>query len=1163
MRRFHRHLRFMKIPVLLLMIGLIHTVAPFVYSQTTRLSFDLKDVTVKDVLDEIESNSEYYFLYSTKLIDVDRRISIRVKNEKISPILEELFRGENVQHYIMDGHIILSPNDYRAKKPDKVQVQNVREQDQIITGKVTDESGQPIPGVNVVVKGTFIGTTTGKNGNYILEVHGGDTLVFSFVGYKDESIEANGQQVINVILDVVATELEEVVAIGYGFKRKVNLTGAVDQVSASSLETRALGSVVDALQGNSANVIIGVTGYGGEPGRIKDLNIRGIGTLTGGGGKPYILVDGMPMEINDVDPRDIESISILKDAAASAVYGARAAYGVVLITTKQGKGRKRPVNLSYHAHVGWAHPTRIPDMTTSVNAARLQNYALENLGKAPQFDQEYMDKLQAYIDGKITDETYEDPNNPGHWPYYTYGYANNNHPKIFWDNWAMRQKHNLNISGTTEPINYYLSGGYYDEDGMLTWGDEYFKRYNFMANIDVNLKKWISLNLNSKYINSYQRRPKPGKGQDAWTMWFHTYNLPPSYPIYAPTGDIINHDARELEFGGKENHEENNLWLKIGSVIEPIKDWKTHISYIWNHSGNRIGIHEKSIGYPRVDGSLSEWRYPIPAYIEEYGEVLYNMFNMRTSYERTVGEHNFFAMVGFEREYHESRGLWGKKTGLITDNVTSISTATGEIYIDDWWSHWSTQGVFMRVSYNYHEKYLMEFNARYDGSSRFENARTQWGFFPSASVGYNISRESFWDPVEDLISLNFFKIRASYGSLGNQNVPNYLYMPILPVVRNLDWIFGDEKPDYTLTPDLISPSLTWETVNTVNFGYDAGLFSNRLYMNFDWFRRRTLNMLGPSEDLPAVLGTSPPQANNAELETEGFELKISWEGHITHEFNYSLKFILGDNKTTIVKYNNPTGYLGSWYKGQVYGDIWGYETVGFFQAGETVDDHADQNAIYNRWQAGDIKYKDLNEDGKIDWGDNTLENHGDLKIIGNDQPRYHFGFLSGMDYKGFDFKVFFQGVGKRDFMFPSGTTGNIFWGLGGKSGFNKQFFGVPQQDYWTPEGADHGGGPDAYFPRPYYGKEHLKNNEPQTKYLQNAAYIRLKNIELGYTIPQSLSRKMKINRARIYLSGENALLFTKMIETVDPENLEKLYWAGHGKTYPLPKLFSIGVNVDF
>lgn len=1033
-----------------------------------------------------------------------------------------------------------------------------------VEGTVVDQDGEPLIGVNIQVKGTNMGASTDIDGKFTLDdIDENAVLVVSYIGYQTQEVPVAGKSNLSIVLLSDSQLLDEVVVVGYGTQKKVNLTGSVSIVDGEDLEGRGLSSAVEALQGTSANLNMVNSGLGEEPGtKNKSINIRGIGTLTGGGGAPYVLVDGMPMDINDVDPANIQSVSVLKDASASAIYGARAAYGVILITTKQGNSNQN-ITASYSTTFSWANPTILPNSAPSIDVAIAENVANQNSGKPVLYSEEYLNRIRAYLNGDITDETIPRLDDPNQWGHHAAngGHANNDMLHLFWDNWALRQNHNLNFQGGTEYLDFFASAGYYDEGGMMTWGDENFKKYNFSANINTNVTKWLKLNFMAKYIRRDVQQPRLPKGDDRRYAWRFASVVEPMTPLYSPDGEIIMHAARELVLGGRVNTNENNFWLKWGGTIEPIKDWKLHFNYVWNNIGSQSNTHNKTIYYPYVaEGEYFAWRYTNPSFTENYIGEDYNLINIRSGYQKSISNHNFGVLLGYEQEYKVNKGITGTKAGLVSNNVPSIRTGLGAVDLDGIWNHWATQGVFVRGNYNYSEKYIFEFNARYDGSSRFENAKTKWGFFPSGSVGYVISKEPFWLPIENTISMNFLKLRASYGTLGNQNVPNYSYIPILKINPNLEWEFGDSRPSYTLPPGIINRALTWEEATTINIGIDASFFDNRMDLNFDWFSRATTNMYGPAEELPSVLGTSPSLRNNAELNTKGFDLSVSWRGMISNNLDYSVKLILGDNKSTVVHYQNPTNYIYGWYEGQKVGDIWGYETEGFFISESDVEDHADQSALFNKWQPGDIKYQDLNGDGKINWGNNTLDNHGDLKIIGNNNPRYQFGFLTKLDYNSFDFSVFLQGVAKRDF-YITNSYGNTFFGFRGDSRFNSIF--EEHLDYWTPEGSDYGGGVDAYYPRPYGSTEHFKNTKPQTKYLQNAAYLRLRNIQVGYTISNILPERLNISKARVFLTGRNILTFSSL-KFLDPESLvEDTESYGTGSNYPYAKYYSVGLNIQF
>ena len=1141
--------RIMKITLFLIFLGVSQIFAEGSYAQSKKLTLNFENVKVEQILDEIENQSKFYFLYNKKLVNTDFKTSANFSNKKIFEVLDQLFSDRGIAYQVIENQIVLIPEKYKAE--------NSQQQNEV-TGTVTDaKTGEPLPGVNITVQGTSTGTVTDANGEYSIAVENPEeaTLLFSFVGYQEKTVEVNEREEINVPLRQQTQELEEVVAVGYGSKEKVNLTGSVSQVGSEQLDNRPIGSMSDALQGTSANLNISTTGLGGEPGASKDINIRGVGTLTGNGGEPYVLVDGMPMDLSNVDPNDIKSVSVLKDAAASAIYGARAPYGVILIQTKQGE-RGSDFTVEYSNNIAWSTPTNIPEQANSLKTAKYLNYANKNVGAAPFIDQETMDLIRDHINGEIDTETRENPDNPNRWTRYYNGHANNDWPDLYYDNWALRQKHNLSLSGGTENTNYYLSAGLYDQEGQMNWGGEYHKRYNITGNVSTDVNDWITVDFNTKYTRNRTRYPKAWGGYDRTVMWHQIMREQPMNPLKSPDGEIINENVKRLKEGGKNLVGRDDLWLKLGGVLEPIEGWKTHINYTWNREYVRETDHDKQVTGHRPNGEPYVVAYPITSFSESYDNNKYQLLNIRSSYEKSLGHHNLMAMVGYEEEYKEFTGMSGSKDNLVTDAVPSISTATGKKQVDDSWSHWATQGIFMRASYNFQEKYLVEFNARYDGSSRFENAESKWGFFPSASVGYNISKEAFWDGIEEVTTMNNLKFRASYGALGNQDVSNYLYIPIMPVRTNLNWIMGDDRPVYTLTPDLISKNLTWETAKNLNLGIDAAFLDNQLNVTYDWYNRTTVDMFGPAEALPSVLGTSPPTKNNAELETKGFDLSVNWEDNITNDLSYDVKLTLSDNQSTVTKYNNPSGQLNTWYEGQKLGEIWGYETAGYFKEGETGDDWHDQTDFFSSWGPGDIKYKDQDGNEAITYGENTVEDPGDKKVIGNSRPRYQFGVSFGVDYKGFDFNMFWQGVGKRDMMFSSGS--NVFWGLTGGKWQNSYF--EPHMNYWTPEGSDHGGGPDAYYPKPYLGSEHTKNTKPQTKYLQDASYVRLKSLQIGYTLPKDITKSIRIKRARIFVTGENILTITNLADQFDPEATGGPW--GSGKTYPLSELYSVGVNVS-
>ena len=536
-----------------------------------------------------------------------------------------------------------------------------------------------------------------------------------------------------------------------------------------------------------------------------------------------------------------------------------------------------------------------------------------------------------------------------------------------------------------------------------------------------------------------------------------------------------------------------------------------------------------------------------------------------SSYFRSFGKHYASLMAGYQQEEYKYFNLLAEASYLLSDAVPSVSTAVGTKTVSDQIGHSSTQSFFGRFNYNFDEKYFLEANFRADGSSRFEPGE-QWGNFPSVSVGWVPTKENFF-PLKDVI--NFFKIRASYGSLGNQNVANYLYVPTMPISQS-NWLFGNNRLWTVGTPNLTSIDLTWEKVSTKDIGFDFRILDNRLSGTFDWYEALTTDLVGPGTTVPAVLGASVPRTNSGEIRTRGWEVELSWK-HKVSDFYYEITGVLSDNVSEVTKYNNPTNVLNTspsntpnnYYVGQILGDLWGYETAGLFQTAEEVTGWANQQAVYaGTWRTGDVKYVDQNGDGKVDFGKNTLDDHGDMVVVGNQTPRYNYGFNFNAAWKGFDLGIFFQGVGKVDLWLSEADNGNYF--RGNANGPLHATVLKEHMDYWRDDTSPLGANPDAYFAKPYsvFTGENNKNYQvPNDRYMQNGAYLRLKNVQLGYTIPKNLTQKVLISNAKIYISGENLVTFTDLM-LFDPEQTAR-GGIGDAKIYPLSKIYSVGLNINF
>ena len=1060
-----------------------------------------------------------------------------------------------------------------------------------VTGTVTDGStGEPLPGVTVTIKGMSQGTVTDANGVYSFAVPNENvTLVFSYIGFLSVESQVGNRRTIHVELRESVQQMEEVVVVGYGTQKKVNLTGAVDVISEKTLANRSAATVSQMVQGAAPNLNISAMNLGGEPGARRNWNIRGIGTLEGTSSGspnfsnpsdgPLILVDGMEASIDRIDPESIESISVLKDASASAIYGSRAPFGVILVTTKRGK-RNQPVRVSYSNNISINTPLNLPHFVDVVTWMAAYNQACNYGGVTNVYPDEQVQRAKDYVAGN-----YKYEYNPDHadrinsvWQPRWQGNANYDWPSMIMQRRTPMQKHNVNVEGGGDKMNFYISAGLLDQPGLYTWGDDFYKRYNVTANVSAQAANWLTFNISTKYSNDVIDRPDGIQGQNQSYFLHQVFSFGPMTPRYLADGATeIYVPLVQLKHNGREVITNNDLGINLGAVIEPVKGWKTNINYNYRLTPGSTITNSRQVWIEVPNGTQGNVGEASDTSKEQLTLSTRILVNATSSYERQFKNHYFRILAGYEQEENKYRSIYGTKADQITQAVPSISTGLGMETLSNSISHWAVQGLFGRVEYNFAEKYLVEFNGRYNGSSRFPKD-SRWGFFPSASLGYVVSRETFWEPLLPYVS--FLKLRGSYGSLGNQNVSNYMYIQTLGINNastrgpNL-WNMNGTRPNYVNgAPGLISADFTWETVRSLNLGIDANFLKNRLSTTFEWYNRTTTNMLGPGESYPGVLGASAPRSNNAELETKGFELLISWRDKLSNGLSYNVGFSLGDSKSTVLKYNTAQNFISGWYPGKRVGEYWGYVTDGIMQTEEDVKNMPDQSYIYNGiWRIGDMRYKDLNGDGKIDQGTGgaTVENPGDLKVIANTLPRYNIGITAGANWKDFDFNMFWQGIGKRDYVPNRGSV--LYWGLigGGSTGSESGIFkNSPTLDYWRAADDQTLLGPntDSFFGRPYFdNNQRYKNFQYQTKYVENAAYLRLKSIQLGYTVPVAISRKVFMEKARFYISGENLLTFTSLWKSIEPEAGiagDSNYGASrNGSIYPLTRSYAIGVNITF
>ena len=1069
------------------------------------VSLTMNNVTVKQAMDALKKQSGYSFVFSSEDVDTKKKVSVDADDQKVEDVVRQILDGQSVTYEIKGKNIVVR----------SIAQTSSSQQKKTITGTIVDPSGMPVIGANVMVKGTTNGTITDMDGNFSLEVASGATLMVSYIGFANQEIKIGNQTVLSITLKEDAEALDELVVVGYGTQKKVNLTGAVSMVESEVLESRPVQNVGQALQGVVPGLNFSVNKTGGELNNALDMDIRGTGTI-GEGSKsaPLVLIDGIEGDMNSINPNDIKSISVLKDASSAAVYGSRAAFGVVLITTKEGRAGRTQVN--YSNNVRFSTPSALPTMMDSYQFAQFFNRAALNQGGSPVFDETTMQRIVDYQAGKITSGSQVRPD--GYYSENVLANANTDWFEKMYKKAVPSHEHNLSVSGGSDKITYLVSGSFMKRNGFINYNSDDFKRYTLNARIKANLSKFVTLVYGSKWIREDYDKPSY-LGDLFYDSIARTW---PTCPEYFDNGYYGGTIINRLIYAGRNIDQKDQTYNQLQLIIEPIKDWKIYAEgnmrtvNRMNHSEllpipwiNAAG----DMAYGSLDGSRAAGATEVT---EQSWRDNYLTGNLYSDYFKQFDSgHYFKVMAGFNAELMKSRDIKGIMDNLITPDLPTLNTATENPRTSGGYSHWATVGFFGRLNYNYKEKYLFEFNLRYDGTSRFLGDQ-RWGTFPSFSVGWNLARENFFMDLGNLKDyISTLKFRGSWGQLGNTNTedlyPFYLTVPFKTQAGG--WLIDGKKSNLSYAPGLVSSMLTWETVESWNIGLDWGALNNRLTGSFEYYTRKTKDMVGPAPELPSILGTPVPDMNNADLKSYGFDLELSWRDKIG-EFSYGAKLVLSDNKLKVTRYPNENGIYSQWYSGKMSGELWGYETIGIAKSQEEMDQHlaslpnGGQDALGSQWSAGDIMYKDLNGDGKIDAGSSTLGDPGDKKIIGNSTPRYRFGLTLDGSWKGFDLSLFFQGVAKRDYL----LSGPYFWGAK-----NGQWHSVGfdyHWDFFRPEGDPLGSNVDSYYPRPLFDQGG-KNQQDQTRYLQNAAYVRLKNLQFGYTFPKAWVNKIGLQHLRL------------------------------------------------
>lgn len=1127
----------MRITTFLLLVCVFCTFAENTHSQNARVSINKKNVQLETVLNEIEHQTDYLFIYNNQ-VNVNKKVSLKAKNQPVSKVLEELLADSGITYSVEGNHIVLGKQTMAAAP----------QQSSTIRGKVIDTNGDPVIGANIVEKGTTNGTTTDVEGNFSINAKSGSTLVITFIGYVREEVKANAGRRMEIILQEDSETLEEVVVVGYGTMKKADLTGSVATVGSEVIEDRPLTNLGAGLQGAIAN--LNITSSSGAPGTGSSFNIRGTTNLSGGG--PLVLVDGIEMDPNLINPQDVKDVTVLKDAASASIYGARAAFGVILITTKTGFVSQKPV-VSLSANYSINVPTVHANYMNSMEYTQWMNDANTTSNGSNYFDDITMEHVRNYYNDPVNNlPVFHHPDDAAS----KYRYCGNTdwYEALNKKSYPMQQ-YNISVQGGSETAKYMTSAGMFQQDGISKWTDEDYKRFNVLQHVNYKVNNWLQVGLRATLsMVKMNTGPQNKYGSNSLGATIPGDSRP-LMPVYHPDGHFAGYcgdgyftnQAAWLSQGGSAEMRNNNMYATAFAKLNPFEGLEINFDYTYNYYNYSFKNHVREyIDYDADGNQGSIFPHTSPNQVSyNKRESQYDVFNAYATYKKKINKvHALEGMIGFNQENATYKGVGLSRNNLIANDIPFLNLATGDRSTSDYMNQWAIRGAFFRLFYAYDDKYLVQVNGRYDGSSRFPKD-DRFAFFPTFSLGWRLSQEKFWKPIAHIV--NDFKIRGSYGALGNQVLlqgGNDMYYPYISTYTTgeVGYLFSGEKQMGVYAPELVSDQLTWETVKQWDLGFNFSMFDSKLTGEFDYYVRTTEDMLTKSKTLPSILGVSEPQMNAADLRTSGWEVALTWKSALQNGLAYSATLSLSDYQAEITKYDNPTKNLSdNYYEGKKLGEIWGFVTDGLFQSDEEASSWNQSKIVGYTQYAGDIKFADLNGDGEVTRGENTVNNSGDLKIIGNETPRYNFGIRGTAEYKGFDFTLFFQGTMKRDII-PSKT----FY----LSHYTSEW-SVPQKmnyDYWREDNRD------AFFPRARMNGSAV--NENQTRFMLNGAYIRCKQLALGYTIPKYITEKAKISKLRVYFNADNLFEFSGMPDTFDPE-------LATVNAYPFIRSFSFGANLTF
>lgn len=1092
------------------------------YSQRVNLSFT--DAPLVKVFREFKKQTGYLFFYNLDWLEKANAVTIHLRDSSPEEALSQIFRNQSLSYTIINKTVVIKLKDTSDKKgqePPPI----------IVQGVIKDENGSPLAGASVMIKGTRRGTVTNEEGFFSIETNDGDVLELSMVGYRTMLLRpGTNAGNLTITLETLVTASKEIVVVGYGTQKKVNLTGSVASIGARDLAGRPITTASAALQGLLPGVTV-INSSGKPGGGNTSIRIRGVGTTNNP--DPLVLIDGLEGNIDLLNPDDIESISVLKDAASAAIYGSRGANGVVLVTTKKGAtGLQQPV-VSYSGYAGWQQPTRLPKYVGSAEFMEMQNEALVNVGKAPSFTAEQIQKAK---DGSDPDF-----------------YSNTNWVDQILRDEAFQQSHNLNVRGGSGKTSYYVSYGYLDQQGIIIANATGATRNNLRLHLNTNLLGLADLDANIGYVD--RRQTDPAIGLTGSTGLIYTaHEMTPLAPVKFSTGTwgyggVVYNPVSLAYDGGRNNLDAKDFTGQLGLTLHLLKDLSLRGQYgqVFSNSTNNIETRKISYFSP-LTGNLFTSNVAHNKIEQQNYWNRYQNLSAQLDYSHSWGKHAIQGLAGASQEWNIYKAFGAAREDLLNENLPIINLASGTQTTSGYAGQWAIRSYFGRINYNYDGKYLLEANLRYDGSSRFAPDH-RWGAFPSVSAGWHISRERFMKSTASW--LDDLKLRISWGKLGNDkllaasqlasNAALYPYLGTFSSARSMPLNLGGVQTDGYQQNVLGNAIVTWEKVTMQDLGLDMEFFNHRLSVTADYFKKVTNGIL-LKVPLPDVLGMNEPNQNAGSVENKGWELSLGWSDQ-AGGLHYSLVGSLADVKNQVTSLGGTPPTIGDQVR------FLGYPIDAFYglvadRIAQESDFTKDANGNYTplfpviagdkaNIRPGDLIYKDLN-------GDTAISLDKDRTVIGNPIPRYTYSFRAAFDWKNFDFSFFLQGVGKAD-GYISGNGRHAFYN---EASFPQEF----HRDRWTPTNTD------ASYPRFTYLQNH--NRYLSTFWLENAAYLRLKNIQAGYTFRLGGVLKTHIQKLRVYASADNLFTRTRFLSSFDPETP-----VSDGGYYPQVKVYVVGLNL--